>query len=842
MIGEHIMNLLSRIPRQAVIASVLFAALFCRISSAKDLTWKNLGYGGGGKFLLVKADPTNPDRIFVGSDSAGLWITENAGENFRYATGSWAATLCRDIAVDPGNGDHLYLAAAGGVFRSNDGGWNWEHLGSFPFAATIEIAGFQENEPVLYVGTGLSDQNGAGNGETKFYRYNYSGQKAWEDFTVPGLNSGNIYDIEYDASNHAHVWISTSVGVFGSSDGGATWQTMNAGLPTAPSTRGMIVDDTDFSSKIIVEAQTGVYSWSAENSAWQAITGESFPQLSKSTEFTALVDYATKLGKPWGEALLVGSTDPAVGVVYTGDAGSTWELRNSNLTSTVAGWISRPKDKVTTHTHSLTITADKKIWSGGYGALYSSSNLTAPWYQWFQKTSQATANGHWENKGLVNAVIREITVSRFDPNKRYICDAHNAFWQWETVPAAGWKQRIAQNEKNNAEDAFFARVNPYHYLVKGRMLLVSVSEGRLNQSGKGSYWRYDPYASGLMHVRHTWDSLDAVDLAFCSDKRRAFWALRGEMTGLYRGNEHVYSMSKRRSIESNPETQRYLPVYTSMNFPSADIVRIRAHPSNSQVLFLGIGGDSDSIGLWRGEENGYNWSYTHEISGEICRSIDFSPTNPDSVYATMGTKGLFCSPDGGETWTNILAPGGAGAVHAVTVDQKLGTIYAASSTPVNLSEQVLSPANSPWIKYSKDGGASWTDFPYVPAPVAHQMTVHSDEDNVELYMVSKGSGIWQASFSDGAVGVDEITSRSRGSSSRPRIVYGAGVRRLVIPDETGSVTGISLHSLNGSRIVESLSLERYNNRVESSIPDLPKGLYVARVRGGDSRSFRFTVK
>jgi len=837
------MKSLSRIPGHAAIALTLFAVLLCRVSSAKDLTWENVGYGGGGKFLLVEADPTNPERIFVGSDSAGLWITENAGKHFRYATGSWAAAHCRDIAVDPGNPDHLYLAAAGGVFRSKDGGWNWEHLGSFPFAATIEIAGFQNDEPVLYVGTGFTPENGTGIGEGKFHRYNYDGQKSWEVFTVPGLGSGSICDLVYDGSNHAHVWLSTSIGVFGSSDGGETWQAMNAGLPTTASTRGMIVDDADFSRKIVVEAQTGVYSWNEENGEWGAITGESFPRLSESTEYTAVVDYATKSGKPWGRALLVGSTDPAIGVVYTGDAGSTWELRNANLTSTVAGWVSRPENMVTTHTHSLTITAGEEIWAGGYGALYSSSGLTAPWYQWFQKTSRATANGLWENKGLVNAVIREITISRFDPDKRYICDAHNAFWQWETVPAAGWKQRIAQNEKINAEDAFFARVNPYHYVVKGRMLLVSVSEGRLNQSGKGSYWRYDPYASGHMHVRHTWDSLDAIDLAFCSDKRQAFWALRGEMTGLYRGNEHVYPMSKRRSIESNPETQRYLPTYTSMNFPSADIARIRAHPSNSKVLFLGIGGDSDSIGLWRGEENGYNWSYTHEISGDICRSIDFSPTNPDSVYATIGAKGLFCSPDGGETWTHMLAPGGAGAIHAVAVDQRLGTIYSASSTPMDLSEQVLDPANAPWIKYSKDGGASWTDFPYVPAPVAHQMTVHSDEENVELYMVSKGSGVWHASFTDGAVGVEDMITKDRGPSSRPRIMHGAaGVRRLVIPDETGLVAGVSLYSLNGSRIVESLPLERHDNRVESSMPDLSRGLYVARVRGGYSWSFRFTVK
>ncbi len=814
-----------------------------RVSTANELTWDNVGYGGGGKFLLVKADPTNPDRIFIGSDSAGLWITENGGAKYRYATGSWAAGYCRDIAVDPADSEHLYLAAAGGVFHSPDGGWNWEHLGVFPFAATVKIAGFLSDKPVLLVGTGTPEGDGDPAGVPEFYRYNYDGQGMWESFPIADLTSGMVYDLVCDQSDNANVWISTSRGVFASSDGGATWQGMNAGLPAGPSTRGMICDPDDFSRKILVEAKTGVYEWNSQSGEWKSISGESFPELSSEKEYTALEDYAGALGKPFGEVLLVGSTDPAVGVVYTGDKGSTWELRNANLISTVAGWVSDSEDMVTVHTHSLTITAGKEIWTGGYGALYASTSLIAPWYQWFQKTSRATANGHWENKGLVNAVIREITVSPFDTEKKYLCDARNAFWKWKTLPAAGWKQSTGQNEKIKPDDAFFARVNPYHYMGKGRMLLVSTAEGRLDKAGRGSYWRYDPYASGLMHLRHSWDSLDAVDLAFCSDKRGVFWALRGEMTGLYRGDEHVYPMGKQRKIESNPETQRYLPTYRSMNFPSADIVRIRTHPSNPDVLFVGVGGESDSMGLWRGEENGMTWSYTHEITGDVCRSIDFSPTNPDSVYATMGTKGLFCSPDGGTAWDAVLTPGGAGAIHAVAVDHKLGTVYAASSTPATLSEQVLDPANAPWIKYSKDGGASWTDFPYVPAPVAHQLSVFSTDDNVDLYMVSKGSGIWHASFTDGAVGINHTSLSAEKAAFRPRLVSHRGATRLIIPTERGKIGRISLYRLNGSRIARRLPATEFDNRVEVGIPELSQGMYIAGIRvGAERRSFRFTIQ
>ncbi len=105
---------------------------------------------------------------------------------------------------------------------------------------------------------------------------------------------------------------------------------------------------------------------------------------------------------------------------------------------------------------------------------------------------------------------------------------------------------------------------------------------------------------------------------------------------------------------------------------------LRMHPTNPQILFAATGcnhdqGTPNRGGLFRTIDGGTTW--TKVISNDIMTTVNFSPSNPNIVYA--GSAGAFYrSSDGGLTWTqftnsrNMWGPEGirAGFPIDVTID------------------------------------------------------------------------------------------------------------------------------------------------------------------------------
>ena len=105
-----------------------------------------------GLVSAIAIHPSNPDIIYLGTGSGGLWLTKNGGQN-------WIPLFDRQqslgvgepsaLVIDPSNPNILYLGASNrinkgtpnnvgqgptGLFKSADGGYSWIRLGSgYPF-------------------------------------------------------------------------------------------------------------------------------------------------------------------------------------------------------------------------------------------------------------------------------------------------------------------------------------------------------------------------------------------------------------------------------------------------------------------------------------------------------------------------------------------------------------------------------------------------------------------------------------------------------------------------------------------------------------------------------------
>ena len=93
-----------------------------------------------GRIRAIAVHPTNPDIVYIGSASGGLWKTVDGGQNWLDIGHNFESMTFGAIAIDPvnpeiiyaGSGETNYLITPGynfcgsGLYKSSDGGNTWE--------------------------------------------------------------------------------------------------------------------------------------------------------------------------------------------------------------------------------------------------------------------------------------------------------------------------------------------------------------------------------------------------------------------------------------------------------------------------------------------------------------------------------------------------------------------------------------------------------------------------------------------------------------------------------------------------------------------------------------------
>lgn len=134
----------SRLTRLLASCAVLCAAPLAAQQIPREhydaLSWRFIGPDGN-RAIAVVGEPGNPDVVYVGAASGGAWKTEDAGVSWRPIFDEVDVSSVSALALAPSEPNVVWLgtgetfvirpahAMGDGVYRSNDAGATWRHVG-----------------------------------------------------------------------------------------------------------------------------------------------------------------------------------------------------------------------------------------------------------------------------------------------------------------------------------------------------------------------------------------------------------------------------------------------------------------------------------------------------------------------------------------------------------------------------------------------------------------------------------------------------------------------------------------------------------------------------------------
>jgi len=200
-------------------------------------TWHVIN--SGNYISNVAIDPQDPSTVYAASnggvfkstDAGATWSVASSGLLTLAANNEWASVTV--IALDPQNTNTLYAGTTNGLFKSTDGAASWRvaNSGLPPNFFFHALAVDPKNSGTVYAASNLCGPRfPSGSGVFK----STDGGANWDELTVPLAPLSCPVSLAIDPQNPSTVYAGTERGVFKSLDGGASWDAADSGLPTLP--------------------------------------------------------------------------------------------------------------------------------------------------------------------------------------------------------------------------------------------------------------------------------------------------------------------------------------------------------------------------------------------------------------------------------------------------------------------------------------------------------------------------------------------------------------------------------------------------------------------------------
>ncbi len=271
-------------------------------SILNDLEWRLVGPFRGGRSVAVAGDPEDPLTSYFGACSGGVWKTKDGGASWKNVSdGFFKTASVGAMAVAPSDRNVVYagmgeacirgnVTHGDGVYRSNDGGATWVHLGLEDTLHIARVRVHPKDPDTVYVAAfghafgphparGVyRSTNGGLDWELVLHRDDKTGAC---DLTMDPNNPRVLYAGLWEAQRSPWSLVSggEGSGIFKTTDGGTTWVelTRNPGLPEGLMGRiGVTVSpaNPDRVWALIESKSGGLYRSDDAGETWQLVSDE----------------------------------------------------------------------------------------------------------------------------------------------------------------------------------------------------------------------------------------------------------------------------------------------------------------------------------------------------------------------------------------------------------------------------------------------------------------------------------------------------------------------------------------------------------------------------------------
>ncbi len=617
-----------------------------------------------------------------------------SGMNYRNAGPSRGGRVTA-VAGVPQKPFTFYMGAAGGgVWRTDDAGWNWRNISDGKIGAgSIGALAVAPSDPgTIYAGTGSACIRGNVSPGVGVYKTTNEG-KSWQFVGLP--KAGQIGKIVVHPANPDIAFVAAlgnafgpnpERGVYKTTDGGQTWV---KSLFVSDSTGAIDIEMNPKNPKVLYAGM-----WRAERKPWTLIDGGQEGGIWRSTDMgetwqklggglprglLGRIGLAVSPARPSRVWAIVQAAEEEKGGLYrSDDGGDTWERINRDHELRQRGWY---------YSH---ITADPKDANTVYASnvnLYKSADGGRT-FNYRIRTPHSDNHGLWINPDNTDLMVQ--------------CNDGGA-----NVSLNGGKTWSTQENQPTAELFRVTVDNQFPYrLYAGQQDNTTISVPSCSL----------PHSLTSTSDWHDIGGGESADVAVNPANADEIYATSysGEITYYNRKTGETHQVSAYPHYTEGTE-QRNLKYRWQWNFP---VLVSKFEPAVVYIASNYVHRSTDKGQSWEIVSPDLTTRYAeklgipggpiqHDASGvEVYSSIfalEESPLNKGELWAGTDDGQIHITRDGGKTWKNITPP----AMPAMGTVNKIELSTLQAGRALVAVQKYRQQDFTPYIFLTNDFGASW---------------------------------------------------------------------------------------------------------------------------------------
>lgn len=580
----------------------------------------------GGRVRTLAWDPINSNVIYLGAAAGGIWKSTDKGANWIPIFDNEIAISMGALAIDPHNNKVLYAGTGemiigggmpylgAGLFKTIDGGNNWELMGLTEVGAFSKIYVHPANSNIIIAGAAVNSgglyisENGGIDWEKKF--------------------SGDVSDVTINTANPDEIIIGVNAkGIYYTNDRGNSWVARNN-------------FNIDVGGRVSVQAFANNFNYVYALFERTNERGVIYKSTDKGVSWSRVFDgdYAFFRGQGFYDNFIeISPSNPDIVLAggiqlwRTSNGGVDWSIVNDNS--------SPDRMHVDIHTASFNPKNSNEVLVGNDGGVYYSSNSGIDWKN-INNNLQITqfyamAIDYSENDMNYGGSQDNGSIAVSKNNSRIIAGGD------------GFDMFVHPNDNSTIFGELYYGI-PFKYKSNGSLQYLD-DNLPTNDSG---LW-HSPFIiddrSGAIYLglHGLYTSLDYgeswVALTQRYDYQFSAIAVSGVKSNIiYAGN------TKGQLLYSSNYGTTWVDI-TSKDFPARYITDIKTSGKDVGTVYVTFGG-YDLANVFKSTDNGATWSnISNTLPNVNVNCIAINPLDEDNIL--VGTDiGVFISYYAGKNW------------------------------------------------------------------------------------------------------------------------------------------------------------------------------------------------